>query len=207
VAVDGADRVWVATPQGAAYWNGSEFRVFTTGNSGLLSNNVYRVRVDASDRVWLLTDAGLSILDQITSRWTGYTPQNSGLIANPQGIAGFYSSMDVNDVVGRALLGTRQGLSVFDFAESTGSSAEMLRVYPNPCITGIHEGVIVDSLPDDAVGAEVRTIDGRLVASLRIETARHRAVWRPSGEASGLYLFIVRTPRGVRVERFALVRP
>jgi hypothetical protein len=181
--------------------------VLTTSNSGILSDNVYRVRVDASDRVWLLSDAGLSIYDQVTNRWLGYTAQNSGLVSNPRGLDNFYTSLDLNDVAGLALVGTRQGLSVFGFAESTGSSAENLRVYPNPCILGVHNGVVVDSLPDDAYGVDVRTLDGRPVSSLRIETARHRAVWRPLAAASGLYLLVVRSPRGVRIERVALVRP
>jgi len=205
VAVDAEDDVWVATPGGAAYWNGAEFRAFTMGNSKILSNNVYRVRVDGSDRVWLLCDAGLSIYDQISNTWTNYTPQNSGLIANTDATVGFYTSLDVNDAIGTALVGTLQGLSSLDFSAPTGSSAENLHVYPNPCVMGVHNGVVVDSLPDDASGVDVRTLDGRLVAELRIEAARHRAVWRPTGRASGIYLLVVNTPRGVHIERVALV--
>jgi len=51
----------------------------------------------------------------------------------------------------------------------------------------------------------VRTLDGRLVAELRVETARHQVVWRPQNQASGLYLLVVNTPRGAHIERVALV--
>jgi len=87
------------------------------------------------------------------------------------------------------------------------STAEHLRVYPNPCVLGVHSGVVIDGLPYDATKVEVRTLVGRQVAELRVETARHQAVWRPRDHASGLYLLVVSTPRGVRVERVALVSP
>jgi len=207
VAVDGQDRVWVATPQGAATWNGSSFQVFTTANSGILANNVYRVRVDASDRVWLLTEAGLSIYDQVARNWTSFTPQNSGLIANLQGFVGFYSAMALSDDLGLALIGTQRGLSVYNYSVAPETTANHLRVYPNPCILGVHSGVVIDGLPYDATSVGVRTIDGRPVAELRVEAARHQAVWRPQNKASGLYLLVVNSPRGVRVERVALVSP
>jgi len=207
VAVDGQDQVWVATPQGAAMWNGSSFSVFSTANSGILSNNVYRVRVDASDRVWLLTEAGLSIYDQVARNWTSLTPQNSGLIANMQGFVGFYSALALSDDLGLGLVGTQRGLSVYNYSVEPESTADNLRVFPNPCILGVHSGVVIDGLPYDATSVGVRTIDGRPVAELRVESARHQAVWRPQNKASGLYLLVVNTPRGVRVARVALVSP
>jgi ligand-binding sensor domain-containing protein len=207
VAVDGQDNVWAATPGGAAMWNGSSFQVFTTANSGILANNIYRVRVDASDRVWLLTEAGLSIYDQVARNWTSFTPQNSGLIANTQGFVGFYSALALSNELGLGLVGTQRGLSVYNYSVAPESTADHLRVYPNPCILGVHSGVVIDGLPYDATSVGVRTLDGRLVAELRVETARHQAVWRPQNKASGLYLLVVNTPRGVRVERVALVSP
>jgi ligand-binding sensor domain-containing protein len=207
VAVDGQDQVWAATPQGAAVWDGSSFRVFSTANSGILADNVYRVRIDASDRVWLLTESGLSIYDQVVRTWTSFTPQNSGLIANPQGIVGFYSAMALSDDLGFALVGTRRGLSVYDYSVEPESTAEHVRVYPNPCVIGVHSGVVIDGLPYDAKSVDVRTLTGRRVAELQVESARHQAVWRPRAQASGLYLLVVSTPRGVRVERVAVVGP
>jgi hypothetical protein len=207
VAVDGQDNVWVATSQGAAVWNGASFQVFSTANSGILANNVYRVRVDASDRVWLLTETGLSIYDQVARSWANFTPQNSGLIANVQGTVLFYSAMTLSNELGLGLIGTQRGLSVYNYSVEPESTAEHLRVYPNPCVLGVHTGVVIDGLPYDATKVEVRTLVGRQVAELQVETARHQAVWRPRNQASGLYLLVVSTPRGVRVERVAVVSP
>lgn len=207
VAVDGQDNVWAATSNGAAMWNGSSFQVFSTANSGILADNVYRVRVDGSDRVWLLTESGLSIYDQVTRNWTSLTPQNSGLIANTQGIVGFYSALALSNDLGLGLIGTQRGLSVYNYSVEPESTADHVRVYPNPCVLGVHSGVIIDSLPYDATTVVVRTLAGRPVAELQVERARHQAVWRPRNQASGLYLLVVSAPRGVRVERVALVSP
>jgi len=207
VAVDGQDNVWVATSSGAAVWDGSSFHVLSTANSGILANSVYRVRVDASDRVWLLTESGLSIYDQVARSWSSFTPQNSGLIANTQGVVRFYSAMALSDQLGLGLIGTQSGLSVYDYSVAPESTAEYLRVYPNPCVLGVHSGVVIDGLPYDATKVDVRTLSGRHVAELQVEPGRHQAVWRPRKQASGLYLLVVNTPRGVRVERVALVGP
>lgn len=207
VAVDRDGGVWCATGQCAARWDGSQFSLFTTSNSGILSNNNYRVRVDGSNRVWILGDGGLSIYDQVGGTWTNYTPQNSGLIANVLDTRGFYSSIALEDSIGTALVGTGAGLSVFDFALPPIETAEGVRVFPNPSVLGVHRGVIVDSLPDDVQSVEIRTLAGRPVARLSIERARHRAVWTAQDVPSGLYLVLIQTPRGVRVEKVALVRP
>ncbi len=209
VAVDAGGGVWCATGQCVARWDGAQFAVYTTANSGILSNNNYRVRVDASNRVWILGDAGLSILDQVRGVWTSYTPQNSGLIANILGTRNFYSGIGLQDSIGRAAIGTGAGLSLFDFALAPPQTANGVRVYPNPCILGVHNGVVVDSLPLDVQSVEVRTLEGRLVSRLGIRRATYEAVWDgvPATTPSGLYLVLVQTPRGVRVEKVALVRP
>ena len=96
---------------------------------------------------------------------------------------------------------------MYNYSAKRESTAEHLRVYPNPCILSVHSGVVIDGLPYDATKVEVRTLAGRQVAELEVETARHQAVWRPKNQASGLYLLVVSTPRGARVERVDLVSP
>jgi ligand-binding sensor domain-containing protein len=207
VAVDADDNVWAATPQGAAVYDGSRFRVFTTGNSGLLSNNVYRVRADASGRMWLLTDAGLSVYDPVSGRWIGYTPQNSGLPANIEGVNGFYTALAIDQDRGRVAVGTLRGLSLLSLGtDSAATDAASLRVYPNPCVLGTHSRVVIDSLPDN-VRVEVRTLGGKLVAEPVVDQGLHRAVWRPVDVASGIYLLVVRGPLGSHVARVAVIRP
>lgn len=204
VAVDNNDNVWVATPQGGAVWNGSGFRVYNTANSPLLSNDLYRVRVDGAGRVWFLSDLGLSIFDVATRRWTNYTPQNSGILPNPQGLAGFYTALDLDDYRGRAGVGTTRGFSLFNFASSYDTTTTRLRVYPNPFITKVHSGVVIDGLPNDA-RVQVYTLSGKPIAELSVNPGTGRAVWHPSNVTNGLYIIVATSGLGSYTEKVAVV--
>lgn len=206
VAVDGEDRVWVATPQGAAVLDDDKITVYTTSNSGLLSNKVSRVRTDASGRVWFLCDIGLSVYDVVADRWSRYTPLNSGLIPNDQDLDNFYSALEVDPLQGMVAVGTQRGLSVFRVADAPDpGDFPRVAVYPNPCVLGTHERIVVDSLPRDA-RVEIRTLGGRPVARLVVDQGMGRAVWRPRDVASGVYLVVSVSSSGTRVDRLALVR-
>jgi ligand-binding sensor domain-containing protein len=204
VAVDPLDRVWVATPQGGAMWNGIKFQVFTTANSRLLSNNLYRVRVDGSGRVWFLSDQGLSIYDVATDRWTNYTAQNSGIIPNSQSLTGFYTALALDDVQGYAAIGTTRGVSVFSYVAEPDTFGNGIKIFPNPCLLGVHHGVIIEGLPADA-GVQIYTLSGKPVATLSVSPGMGRAYWNPQGVASGLYIVVVSSRQGVKTERLALV--
>jgi len=205
VAVDGQDRVWVATPRGAAVLNGETFLTYTPENSGLLSADLSRVRVDGANRVWLLSDMGLSIFDPVSNRWENYTSQNSGLIANSQGFDRFYTALDLDDELGVARIGTVRGFSLLDWrVDRDTAGVDSLRVYPNPCVVGFHGGVVIDGLPP---GAEVYvySLSGAPVAVVRSSPGLGRAVWLPGKRASGIYILVISSSRGTRVERVALV--
>lgn len=209
VAVDPQDRVWVATPQGGAMWNGSSFKVYTTANSRLLSNNLYRVRVDGAGRVWFLSDSGLSIFDVATNTWTNYNANNSGIIPNSQGLTGFYTALDLDPIQGRAGIGTSRGFSLFTYAKEPDTTIMRLKVFPNPCILGFHHGVNIEGLPNDAQ-VKVYTLSGQPVADLSVDPGLGRASWVFTNNkkvATGIYLIVATSSKGVRTERFALVRP
>jgi hypothetical protein len=208
VAVDAQDRVWVATPQGAAVWDGSNFRLYTAENTGgrLLSDNLYRVVVDEADRAWFLSEQGVSVCDLVSGQWQSFTPQNSGLIANSQAINGFYTGLDVNNALNEVVVGTRRGMSVFRLASLPDTGSFEFSVFPNPCVLGVHDRVAIGNLPADA-RVRVYTLAGEPVADLAAQAGLGRAVWQPRGVAAGLYVFVVSCSRGVRTGRLALVRP
>lgn len=204
VAVDGQDRVWVATPQGGAMWDGTRFWVYTTGNSRLLSNNLYRVRVDGAGRVWFLSDQGVSVYDVATGSWTNYTAQNSGLIPNSQRLAGFYTALALDDTRGFAVIGTARGVSVFNYRPARDSLLAGLRVFPNPFVLGVHSGVVIEGLPADA-RVQVYTLSGTPVAQLAVSPGMGRAYWIPQRVGSGIYLVVASSRQGTIAERLALV--
>ncbi len=209
VAVDPQDRIWIATPQGGAMWNGSSFQVYTTTNSRLLSNNLYRVRVDGAGRIWFLSDSGLSIFDVATNTWTNYNALNSGIIPNSQSMTGFYTALALDPIQGRAGIGSLRGFSLFTYAKEPDTNLIRLKVFPNPCILGLHHGVNIEGLPKDA-RVRVYTLSGQPVADLSVEPSLGRASWVLTNNkrvASGIYIIVATSSKGVRTERFALVRP
>jgi len=79
---------------------------YTTGNSGLLGNNVTSIGFDSQGNTWFLTyEQGVSKFDG--TNWTTYTHNNSGLINEFVHVLGV-DSMD------QVWIGTFNGLSVYD---------------------------------------------------------------------------------------------
>ncbi len=97
--------LWVGTNEGALYYDGTSWTVYTPDNSGLTGATVLTIVPDSSGRVWFGTWGGLSLLDGTT--WTTYTSANSGLIYDTV-------SAVVLDAQGRVWCGTLAGISVLD---------------------------------------------------------------------------------------------
>jgi len=204
VAVDSADRVWIATSQGGAVLENGAFRFYTTANSGILGNDVSRVRVDSWGNVWFLTDKGLSMFDTRNRRWSK-PDNNRGLIPNLNVRTGFYSWLDLNEDRSSVLVGTLSGLSLFRFEVPAESSAKSVDIYPNPFIQSVHREMVFDRLPSGS-WVQVYTISGELVAEFPANETYHRAAWEPRRVASGLYLAVVWAGNQRCVYRIALVK-
>lgn len=206
VAVDRDDHIWVATQQGAAVWDGTSFRIHTVENSGngLLSNNLTRVRVDAANRVWLLSEGGLSVLDLVSGRWENFSTQNSRIIGNTQNISGFYTGLSMNDRTDAVVVSTRRGLSIFKQSPREDTAYAAITVFPNPCVIGIHDRVAIGNLPSNSK-VIVYTLSGHPLADITPDPRLGRAVWKPDKCGSGIYPFVVVSPRGSVVGKIALV--
>jgi streptogramin lyase len=204
VAVDAEDRVWIATSQGGAMLENGAFRFYTTANSGILGNDVSRVRVDSWGNVWFLTDKGLSMFDTRNRRWSE-PDNNRGLIPNLSLRTGFYTWLDLNEDRSSVLVGTLSGLNRFQFEVPTESSAAYVEIYPNPFIQGVHREVVFDRLPGGS-WVQIFTLSGELVAEFPANETYHRAAWEPRRVASGLYVAVVRAGNQRRVYRVALVK-
>jgi ligand-binding sensor domain-containing protein len=110
IRIDGTSSIWVATDNGLAYFNGTDWTVYRTGNSGLPSNTVLCVTIDAFNRKWIGTNEGVAVLDG--RDWTVYNTANSDLPSNI-----------VNDIglkpTGSKWMATTAGLTRFDGATWT----------------------------------------------------------------------------------------
>jgi len=122
VAIDAQGNKWIGTEP---YWNGSTYvggavakfdgtnwTVYNTSNSGLPTNYVWSIAIDASGNKWIGTyGGGLAKFDG--TKWTVYNTSNSGLPSN-------YVWSIAIDASGNKWIGTYGGgLAKFDGAKWT----------------------------------------------------------------------------------------
>jgi ligand-binding sensor domain-containing protein len=78
INTDDSGRVWAGSYGGGlGIFNGNTWKVFTTDNSDLPSNKIFKIAFNHKNVAWIGTDSGLIKYDGTT--WTVYTPQNSPL--------------------------------------------------------------------------------------------------------------------------------
>ncbi len=106
---DGEDGAARMTPTPESGMPGAAWRTFHTSTGpNPVTNSIRRLFVDRQGRLWAGGVGGLSVYDG--RAWIGYTPENSGLVAD-----------DVQSITqgpdGRMWVGTGSGISVFDGKE------------------------------------------------------------------------------------------
>ncbi len=203
IAIDYKDRVWIGTASGGGVLNNGEF----TSINPPLSNDIKKVRVDTWGIVWFLTARGLSRYDPHTRKWTNYTQSNSQLIPNPDplNITSFYTALHIDDQNGFLLVGTQAGLSRFDLQDAIQPSISAIRVFPNPCIKEIHEAVTFDSLPLNSK-IYIYSLSGKLLTELYVNQYNHQAFFDIKDCSSGIYLAVIISPLGTKVEKFTVIQ-
>jgi len=90
IAIDAQGNKWIGTE---SYWNGSNYvggglakfdgvnwTVYNTENSGLPNNGINAIAIDAQGNKWIGTYKGLAKFDGVN--WTVYNTENSGLPSN-----------------------------------------------------------------------------------------------------------------------------
>ena len=113
-------------------YDGLEWRIYTTENSPLPSNNIYSIIVDHNNTKWIGTDAGVCRFDGET--WTTFNTDNSGLCDNKVNAI----AVEDNNII---WFGTNNGVSRYtgeiistsvDEKEQTPESLPLITTYPNP---------------------------------------------------------------------------
>lgn len=136
VAVDKNDNPWVMTSNGAGFFNGSSWQVYTEA-SGLLSDSTHCVVVDSMDNVWIgHEDGGLSRYDG--NQWTTFTTADSKIL-----------NSIVRDIVpdknNNIWIGTGTGITMFDGTEWKDFDGERYAFLENKSIRSLfidNEGAI-----------------------------------------------------------------
>jgi streptogramin lyase len=115
MAIDNNGNKWFATNNGLIKFDGSNYAVFNSTNSGLKFNVINDLTIDKNGNIWLATGTNNDLGDTTNGRiikfdgtnWTYYKPFNDG-----QGLN--YANTIAIDPNGKIWAGMFLGLSVFD---------------------------------------------------------------------------------------------
>jgi ligand-binding sensor domain-containing protein len=206
ITVDRNGTVWIGTPDGANYFDGSALRMVF----GLPDNHVNIIQTDAFNNKWFGTRGGIGILDRDNIRMTSVTSSNSQLVDNN------ILSLALQQSTGHVFFGTGAGLSRArtPFLLDDATHTEII-AFPNPYI--LSAGASPAILGDFDLDTEVKifTSSGVFVRGLSASDGTvlgSKAVWNGRNKdgrlvASGVYIIVSSTFRGaVKRGKLAVVR-
>gem|GEM_PF-327355 len=106
IVVDEENNVWYGTRKGVVKFDGTNWTIYNTSNSGLAHNYVRSIAIDKEGNLWFGTGGGgASKFDE--NNWITYNTSSSGLVSN-------YIYAISADQEGNIWFGTYSGVSKFD---------------------------------------------------------------------------------------------
>jgi len=201
--LDDDNNLYLATDAGLSVYNGHNFESYT----GFTDAEIFDVARDSTGRIWILTRNGIYYMDPFYKTIQGW--RFSELNINLD----FITDKEVIQIQGFTFdarrgcfwIGGNNGLLKLEIIHNDSLPLDSMIVYPNPAVGG--QVVRIKNLPVDAA-ISIYTISGRCLArEIAPDPAFGEAVWRiPQGTPSGLYFALIKTGRGKRIAKFAIVR-
>ncbi|MEO0076181.1 MAG: T9SS type A sorting domain-containing protein [candidate division WOR-3 bacterium] len=200
VAIDAENQIWCATVDGPAILKNDTFKIMAID-----ADKVTRIKTDNWGGVWILTNKGLFYYNIYTKIWASYTAENSYLLPNIENDNKFYDWLSINQEKGYLLIGTKEGISQFDYRNPPLESLSEIKIYPNPFIAKEHQVITFDSLPFNA-SIKIYTIQGEFITEIKPNMLYNAVRWHPTSLRSGIYLALVITEKKIRIAKFAVIR-
>ncbi len=202
--VDENGILYIADQIGLAIYNGFDF----SGITDISSDELLDVELDSEGRVWIMARDGLYYYDPEFQITDGYSFNELNLhlefleLSNEViQIQGF----EFDSLRGCFWLGGENGLLQLKVEFDTLAELDSVLIYPNP-VVGVNR-VKIKNIPTDS-RINIYAISGRLVAeNLLPDKTFGEAVWKiPDDIGTGLYFVLIRSDRGKKVYKFAIVR-
>jgi hypothetical protein len=203
-ALDNDNNLYIATDAGLAVWNGRSFDRYT----GFTDEELFDVVKDSENRIWILARNGIFYLDPAYRSIQGW--RFSDLNINLEFIT---ESKEIIQIQGLAFdprrgclwIGGDNGLLKLEISHNDSLPLDSLIVYPNPAVGG--RLIRIKNTPSDAV-ASIYSLSGRCLAkNIARDPTFGEIVWMiPDGTPSGFYFALVKTSRGKRIAKFAVIR-
>jgi hypothetical protein len=220
ITIDGSGNKWIGTGGGLAKFDGTNWTVYNTSNSGLPDNKVRSITIDGSGNKWIGTGGGLAKFDG--TNWTVYNTSNSGLPHN------IVNSL-VIDGRGNKWIGTGKWT---DFMEPRNgglavyNEGGVVSVEENPTIRGTipKEYLLSQNFPNpfnpstkikysipklsfvtikiyDVLGGEVATL-----VNEEKQTGTYEITWYAEGLPSGVYFYKLQAGSFVETKKMVLIK-
>lgn len=197
VIVDKEDYVWIGTAKGVAYYTftGEDaIRPIVEGRFLLSEERVTALAVDGGNRKWIGTERGVWLFNDSGEELIyNFNTQNSPLLSNK------IVDIEIEEQSGEVFITTDKGLISFRSDATTGkTSAEEVKIFPNPVNPGFGGVVGISSLYTDAI-VKIVDVSGRLVAQLQANggmVSWNMIDYNGKRVGSGVYLVIASAPDG-----------
>jgi hypothetical protein len=198
---------------GLAKFDGVNWTVYNTSNSGLPDNYVRAIAIDGQGNKWIGTDGGgLAKFDGV--RWTVYNTSNSGLPDN-------WVNAIAIDGQGNKWIGTfggglavyREGGVIIPPVEVKEKSNEiptnfaLYQNYPNPFNLSttiefdIPERTSVKLIIYDILGREIETLIDK-----ELEPGKYKINFTATNLPSGVYFYTLKTPKFTKTNKMLLIK-
>ncbi len=213
IAIDNDGNKWIGTWDGGlAKFDGVNWFVYNTSNSGLPDDWVLSIAIDQQGNKWIGTNGGLAKFDGLN--WTVYKSWNSGLPTN------LVYSIAI-DEYGNKWIGTDGGLGVYreggvviipvkveeKYSNEIPSRFALYQNYPNPFNPGttiefdLPERSSVKLIVYDVLGGEVEKL-----VDEELDAGRYRVNFDASNLSSGVYFYVLDAGKFKMTKKMVLVK-
>ncbi|UCG91577.1 MAG: T9SS type A sorting domain-containing protein [candidate division WOR-3 bacterium] len=202
--VDKNNILYIANEVGLSIYDGVNF----FGITGISEQELFDVELDSEGRIWIMARDGIYFYDPRLDVVDGWTFTELGVHFE------FWSfSNEVIQIQGFEFdplrrcfwIGGETGLLRLEISSDTLPGLDNVLVYPNPVVG--KNTVRIKNIPADS-RVNIYTVAGRLIAEgLLVDGVFGEVVWEiPEDVGSGLYIAFVKSSRGNKVYKFAIVR-
>jgi len=211
ITIDNDGNKWIGTwGGGLAKFDGVNWVVYNTSNSGLPENFVMTITIDNDGNKWIGTwGGGLAKFDGVN--WVVYNTSNSGLPENQ--INAIYIDIYGNKWIGtngRGVAVYREGGIIIVKVDDKTESTPLILLhqnYPNPFNSSttiefeVPQKAHVNLIIYDILGREIKTLVNK-----ELEPGRYNLYFNASNLPSGIYLYTLKTPKFTKTNKMILIK-
>ena len=201
--VDRTNTLYVAADLGLVMYDGTSF----SSRTDISMSELLDLEIDSQGRIWILARDGVYILDPVNNTLDAWRFIDHGININFLESIGEMiqvQGFEFDPVRHCFWVGGETGLLRLNVQYDSIPEVGAANIYPNPVTQNV---VRIKDIPQDA-RVDIYTLSGRRVAQdLAVDIVFGEVIWEIPGDIpSGLYIALVKSERGNKTYKFAIVR-